>query len=170
MMVGETPRKRKATAPPAPSPTRGESRFRSPPPFIHSSLSNASRGRRGHTRQRSDMSSYRSSESGRLRRESFGGPLRGMSPIHAPVLGSSQGPSRESGSSERSEPPKHSVSSMLSSEEPRSASQHAAPTYAGGDGSEKRQRRTPPTESKAYGGAGQPGALREDDGEGEIGR
>lgn len=163
-MVGDTPKKRKATGQPTASPTRGETRFRSPPSFVPSSFSNSTRGRRGHTRQRSDMSSYRSSESGRSRRESFGGPLRGMSPIISSAFGSSQGPSRESGSSERSEPPKPSVSSMLS-EEPRASSQIPAPAYTS-EGSEKRQRRTPPSESRRHGGVEESSALREVEGEG----
>jgi hypothetical protein len=164
-MVGDTPKKRKATAQPTASPTRGETRFRSPPAFGHGNFSTTARPRRGHTRQRSDMSSYRSSESGRSRRESFGGPLRGMSPIPSSALGSSQGPSRgESGSSERSEPPKHSVSSMLS-EEPRPSSQMSAPSYMG-EGGEKRQRRTPPSDSRSYGRAPDSSALHEVEGEG----
>lgn len=163
-MVGDTPKKRKATGQPTASPTRGETRFRSPPTFGHGGLSTTARPRRGHTRQRSDMSSYRSSESGRSRRESFGGPLRGMSPIPSSALGSSQGPSRESGSSERSEPPKHSVSSMLS-EEPRQSSQLSGPSYMG-EGGEKRQRRTPPSDSRAYSGAPESSALHEVEGEG----
>ncbi|CAM1503975.1 Fc.00g015660.m01.CDS01 [Cosmosporella sp. VM-42] len=159
---GETPRKRKATGQHAPSPTRADTRFRSPPPFVQSSLSNPTRARRGHTRQRSDMSSYR--EPGRSRRESFGGPLRGLSPIRSSAPGPSQRPSHERGSSERerSESQKHSVSSMLS-EEPRPASQHSAPAFTG-ERSEKRQRQTPPSESQAHGGVGESGPSREGEG------
>ncbi|KAK0651250.1 hypothetical protein B0T16DRAFT_321704 [Cercophora newfieldiana] len=59
--IGESPRKRKAPGPqqPAPPPSSSQ-RFRSPP-FSHSTgLSNPPPGRRrGHSRQRSDLGSYR---------------------------------------------------------------------------------------------------------------
>lgn len=161
--TGETPRKRKATGqhPPAPSPPRGESRLRSPPPFVQSGLSNpAQRGRRGHTRQRSDFSPYRSSGPGRARRESFGGPLRRMSPIRSSTPGLLQ----DRVGSDRSESQKHSVSSMLS-EEPRPPSRHSLPAHATDEG-EHRLRRTPPAESKTPVGVEGTAPPREGAGEG----
>ncbi|VTT71080.1 unnamed protein product [Fusarium fujikuroi] len=106
--------KRKATGHHAPSPTRSEQRHRSPPPLSQSSSSSAAfRGsRRGHSRQRSDMSPFRVVGPGRSRRESFGGPLRRMSPIRA----STPMPSQERPGSEN----KQSVSAILSEEPPPS--------------------------------------------------
>ncbi|KAL1841030.1 hypothetical protein VTJ49DRAFT_7461 [Mycothermus thermophilus] len=76
---GESPRKRKApgSQPSAPSAT-GTPRQRSPP-FAH--IANPPPGRRrGHSRQRSDLGSYRSGPAGRVRAESSG-PGREMSPM-----------------------------------------------------------------------------------------
>ncbi|KAL8288583.1 hypothetical protein RB597_000618 [Gaeumannomyces tritici] len=62
--IGESPqRKRKATGPvPGPPPPSSQQRLRSPP-FVHSSTSAGGR-RRGHMRQRSDLSLYRPSGRG----------------------------------------------------------------------------------------------------------
>ncbi|KAJ4197574.1 hypothetical protein NW767_001182 [Fusarium falciforme] len=161
---GETPRKRKATGQhqPAPSPTRIEQRLRSPPPpFSQSSFVNPTSrgGRRGHTRQRSDMSPFRTAGPGRLRRESFGGPLRRMSPIR-----SSPGPSQERVGSERSESQKQSVSSLLS-EEPRPLSQHSGiPRPV--EEVERGHQQASPVETKPQTGAEEM-SRREGTGEGE---
>ncbi|KAH9908037.1 hypothetical protein F4778DRAFT_458883 [Xylariomycetidae sp. FL2044] len=111
----DSPKKRKATGPqqPAPPPST-QARFRSPP-FGQlsgpSTLSNPPAGRRrGHSRQRSDISSYRSM--GRGRTEGFV-PQRGPSP--------GLSVSRESAVGESSQQPRssaHSVSSLLSSDQP----------------------------------------------------
>ncbi|KAK3304233.1 uncharacterized protein B0T15DRAFT_557803 [Chaetomium strumarium] len=90
--LGESPRKRKAPGPqqPAPPPA-GAQRLRSPP-FAHSSgLSNPPPGRRrgggggggggGHSRQSSDLGSYRGAGGSRGRGESVG-PGRELSPMH----------------------------------------------------------------------------------------
>ncbi|KAK0705273.1 hypothetical protein B0H67DRAFT_674889 [Lasiosphaeris hirsuta] len=89
--VEESPRKRKAPGPQPPIPPPSSSqRFRSPP-FSHSAgLSNPPPGRRrGHSRQRSDLGSYR----GRGRGGEFLG--REASPMHA--AGGVGGASREGG-------------------------------------------------------------------------
>ncbi|KAI2631986.1 hypothetical protein GGR54DRAFT_645942 [Hypoxylon sp. NC1633] len=107
---GESPKKRKATGPHQAPPPPSQTRFRSPPfgqPGGSSTLSNPPPGRRrGHSRQRSDVSSYRPGGRGRI--EGFG-PHRGPSP--------SLGVSRESGVGELSQQTRsgaHSVSSLLS--------------------------------------------------------
>ncbi|KAL7623944.1 hypothetical protein AAE478_005501 [Parahypoxylon ruwenzoriense] len=106
----DSPKKRKATGPQQPAPPPSQSRFRSPPFGQHggpSTLSNPPPGRRrGHSRQRSDISSYRSAGRGRI--EGFG-PHRGLSP--------SLSASRETAVAEPSQQPRsaaHSVSSLLS--------------------------------------------------------
>ncbi|KAI1210375.1 uncharacterized protein F4807DRAFT_467150 [Annulohypoxylon truncatum] len=107
----ESPKKRKATGPQQPAPPPSQTRFRSPPFGQHggSPLSNPPPGRRrGHSRQRSDISTYRSAGRGRI--EPFG-PHRGLSP--------GLGPSREAGGGEPSQQQQprsgaHSVSSLLS--------------------------------------------------------
>lgn len=120
----ESPRKRKATGPQqaAPAPST-QARTRSPP-FSHqsglSTLSNPPPGRRrGHSRQRSDISSYRPTARGRG--EGFG-PYRGPSP----GFGSREGITTES--SQSTQQPRsgaHSVSSLLSDQpsSPRFASE-----------------------------------------------
>ncbi|KAH8677464.1 hypothetical protein BX600DRAFT_128469 [Xylariales sp. PMI_506] len=111
----DSPRKRKATGPQPAAPVPSTSLRHRSPPFSQSmgssTLSNPPLGRRrGHSRQRSDISTYRSA--GRSRAESFG-PSRGMSP----GLGGSSSTAREGS---QAEPPiqtrssAHSVSSMLS--------------------------------------------------------
>ncbi|KAK4455491.1 hypothetical protein QBC34DRAFT_420273 [Podospora aff. communis PSN243] len=130
--VGESPRKRKAPGPqqPAPPPSSSQ-RFRSPP-FSHSTgLSNPPPGRRrGHSRQRSDLGSYRA----RGRGESFAAH-REASPMHH--MGA--GYHRETGETSPQHPPPqqqqqqapqqapqppsgrsgaHSVSSLLSGNPP----------------------------------------------------
>lgn len=134
--VGESPRKRKATGPqPAAPPPNTQQRFRSPP-FSHSTgstISNPPPGRRrGHSRQRSDASTYR----GRGRAETIGS-TRGMSPMTAPGPGTAI--ERGGGSAEpssHSQPQAtqtriaaHSVSSLLSSDDhpPQAAHYPTAP-------------------------------------------
>ncbi|KAL2259911.1 hypothetical protein VTK26DRAFT_6251 [Humicola hyalothermophila] len=93
--VGESPRKRKAAGPQqaAPPPTSTTQRHRSPPFSQSAGLSNPPPGRRrGHSRQQSDVGSYR--PGGRIRGESSG-PGREMSPMH----GSGASPARDSGES-----------------------------------------------------------------------
>ncbi|KAF4961892.1 hypothetical protein FSARC_9990 [Fusarium sarcochroum] len=160
---GETPRKRKATGQhPAPSPTRSEQRFRSPPSYSQSSSSNVPfRGvRRGHSRQRSDMSPFRAVGPGRSRRESFGGPLRRRSPIRS----STPMPSQDRMGSERSEQ-KQSVSSMLS-EEPQPASRYQGPPHPSEEG-EHRYGRTSPVDSKTHRGMEEIPKPRDGAGEGQ---
>ncbi|RGP77990.1 hypothetical protein FLONG3_3825 [Fusarium longipes] len=147
MTIGETPRKRKAIGH-APSPSRSEQRYRSPPSFSQSSSSNAPfRGRgRGHSRQRSDMSPFRVTGPGRSRRESFGGPLRRRSPIRrSPVRSSTPMPQQERPANERSES-KQSVSAMLS-EEPQPGTQYPGPSHPG-DERGSRYRQASPEDSK----------------------
>ncbi|KAJ1338170.1 hypothetical protein MN608_01028 [Microdochium nivale] len=69
----ESPRKRKATGPPPPPPAPSSQIRARSPPFGHKS---ASARHRGHSRQRSDISSYRPST--RARGDSY--TFRGMSP------------------------------------------------------------------------------------------
>ena len=104
----ESPRKRKATGPQPAAPAPPQARNRSPP--FSQQISNPPPGRRrGHSRQRSDISSYR--PIGRGRGESFG-HYRGPSPGF--------GSSREGTMAESSQAPPqprssaHSVSSLLS--------------------------------------------------------
>ncbi|KAI0181414.1 hypothetical protein GGR52DRAFT_35932 [Hypoxylon sp. FL1284] len=97
----ESPKKRKATGPQQAAPPPSQ-RFRSPPAGQHSAIpfSNPPGRGRGHSRQRSDISSYRG--------RGFN-PHRGLSP--------SLGVSREAAIGESSQQPRssaHSVSSMLS--------------------------------------------------------
>ena len=109
----ESPRKRKATGPQqaAPAPT-SQARARSPPfgPSGSSTLSNPPPGRRrGHSRQRSDISSYRPTARGRG--ETFGGPYRGPSP----GFGAREGAAAESSqAAQQTRSSAHSVSSLLS--------------------------------------------------------
>ncbi|KAK4240243.1 hypothetical protein C8A03DRAFT_13419 [Achaetomium macrosporum] len=143
--VGESPRKRKAPGPqqPAPPPTAAQ-RHRSPP-FGHSTgLSNPPPGRRrgGHSRQASDLGSYRAG--GRGRGESLG-PGREMSPVHTSGASSARDSGGEPPSSTQhqaqvppfvppSAPPPsartgaHSVSSLLSDAplSPRATETHFA--------------------------------------------
>ncbi|KAK3297661.1 uncharacterized protein B0H64DRAFT_321300 [Chaetomium fimeti] len=80
--VGESPRKRKAPGPQQPAPPPSTALRHRSPPFLHSTgLSNPPPGRRrGHSRQRSDLGSYRPGP-GRGRGESLG-PGRETSPMH----------------------------------------------------------------------------------------
>lgn len=127
---GETPKKRKATGQhQQASPPAHHERFRSPPMFVQSNPSNPPMrgGRRSHTRQTSDVTNFRSTPLHHGRRDSFGGPLRRMSPIRSALPRPQQDyvDSEQSLKSERvetndgdemNEPPKHSVSSLLSDE------------------------------------------------------
>ncbi|KAL2015188.1 hypothetical protein VTK56DRAFT_6085 [Thermocarpiscus australiensis] len=96
---GESPRKRKATGTQQPAPPPSASHRHRSPPFSHSTgLSNPPAGRRrGHSRQRSDLGSYRSG-GGRGRGESSGTP-REMSPPMQASGASSARHSREASSS-----------------------------------------------------------------------
>lgn len=129
--VGESPRKRKATGPQqAAPPPSTQQRFRSPP-YAHntgSALSNPPPGRRrGHSRQTSEASTYR----GRGRAETIGS-TRGMSPLVA--SGPSPPRGTGGGSAEPSAYPQqqqtqgrstaHSVSSLLSSDDPTAQGGH----------------------------------------------
>ncbi|KAI0378456.1 hypothetical protein F5Y04DRAFT_291030 [Hypomontagnella monticulosa] len=157
----ESPKKRKATGPQPAAPPPSQARFRSPPFGQHgSTLSNPPPGRRrGHSRQRSDVSSYRSA--GRGRYDHFG-PHRGLSP--------GPGAPREGGMGESSQQPRssaHSVSSLLSDQpSPRYASEMRAQQ------SESERRNSPTTsDERPRGGgaagvgsaAGPPGPGREND-------
>ncbi|KAK4202575.1 hypothetical protein QBC40DRAFT_321409, partial [Triangularia verruculosa] len=123
--VGESPRKRKAAGPQPPIPPPSTAQRLRSPPFQHGAgLSNPPPGRRrGHSRQRSDLGSYRAGGRG-LRGESSG-PGREMSPMHTSGTSSA----RESEPSASSQPQQshrappqptpmragaHSVSSLLS--------------------------------------------------------
>ncbi|KAI0101816.1 hypothetical protein GGR51DRAFT_303906 [Nemania sp. FL0031] len=110
----DSPKKRKATGPQHAAPPPSQRRSRSPTfgqQAGTSVLSNPPPGRqRGHSRQRSDISAYRST--GRTRGEQFG-PHGGFSPgVGNPVVGTS----RETTFAEPYQQPRgsHSVSSMLS--------------------------------------------------------
>ncbi|KAK4122668.1 hypothetical protein N657DRAFT_656792 [Parathielavia appendiculata] len=136
---------------PAPPPTATH-RHRSPP-FLHSSgLSNPPPGRRrGHSRQRSDLGSYRPG-GGRVRGESLG-PGREMSPMHASgassVRDGGDAPSStlHQGHAPQFAPPPpqaasgrtgpHSVSSLLSDNPP--SPQSTAMNYTSGMAPEPRQ-------------------------------
>ncbi|KAK4189998.1 hypothetical protein QBC35DRAFT_118171 [Podospora australis] len=140
--VGESPRKRKAVGPQTAAPPPSTQRLRSPPFSQQSAaLSNPPPGRRrGHSRQRSDLGSYRSG--GRGRGESSGPGLglgREMSPMHTSGASSARDSEQPSSSSQHQQaqgqsqqiPPvrplpsqqqaptrtgAHSVSSLLSSD------------------------------------------------------
>ncbi|KAI1471550.1 uncharacterized protein F4812DRAFT_183491 [Daldinia caldariorum] len=154
----ESPKKRKATGPQQAPPPPSQARFRSPPFGQHSgssALSNPPPGRRrGHSRQRSDVSAYRSTGRGRI--EPFG-PHRGLSP--------GLGPSRETGVGEVSQSSRsgaHSVSSLLADQpSPRYASE-MRPHQSEGE-----RRNSPATsDERSRGGAtgvGSGGAGREND-------
>ncbi|KAI1298629.1 hypothetical protein F5Y03DRAFT_397997 [Xylaria venustula] len=110
----DSPKKRKATGPQHAAPPPSQRRSRSPTfgqQANPSVLSNPPQGRRrGHSRQRSDISVYRST--GRNRGEPFG-PHGGFSPgVGNPVVGTT----RETTFAEPYQQPRssHSVSSMLS--------------------------------------------------------
>ncbi len=175
-VVGDSPRKRKATGPQQAAPPPSSTQRLKSPPFAHSALSNPPPGRRrGHSRQRSDLGSYR--PPGRGRSEGLGSQ-RGTSPILA------SGPASTSRESEASstqhhhqqpfhaQPPPptpsrgaHTVSSLLS-DDPQSpqATQYAAgpsdmrPQHGEG---QHEQRRT--SEEMPRGGAGGSAASRERD-------
>ncbi|KAK7980634.1 hypothetical protein PG989_013091 [Apiospora arundinis] len=153
----DSPRKRKATGPPPPAAQGPSSqvRYRSPP-FSQSggpsTLGNPPPGRRrGHSRQRSDISAYRST---RGRGDSFG-PGRAMSP--------GLGTPREGGAPEGgSMQPRgtHSVSSLLSDQ--------PSPRYAMSDmrnhppGEERRQSPVS-SEERSRGGAPGSAPIRDSD-------
>lgn len=110
----DSPKKRKATGPQHAAPPPSQRRSKSPTfgqQVSTPALSNPPPGRhRGHSRQRSDISAYRSA--GRTRGEPFG-PHGGFSPgVGNPVVGTS----RETTFAEPYQQPRssHSVSSMLS--------------------------------------------------------
>ncbi|KAL1883081.1 hypothetical protein VTK73DRAFT_10007 [Phialemonium thermophilum] len=135
--TGESPRKRKATAPQSASAAFGASdRFRSPPrspPHHRTRLSNPPMGRRrGHMRQQSDLGIYRPESGTIITRE--GVSVRAGSPLHTSEAASA----RESGetSSTSSQPHiasrggAHSVSSLLVDERATSFSRQYMPGSA----------------------------------------
>lgn len=161
----DSPRKRKATGPQQAAPPPNTQASRRSPPFVYSAglstLSNPPPGRRhGHSRQRSDYSSYR--PTGRGRGDSYG-PSR----PHTPGLGTPvEGVPLESSVQARTNT--HTVSSMLS--------EHPSPQYGGESRSQKQQqqhdypgdseRRHSPnsTDEKARaGGAAPPAGRTRDD-------
>ncbi|KAK4228499.1 hypothetical protein QBC38DRAFT_361754 [Podospora fimiseda] len=136
----ESPRKRKAVGPPQVPPPSTMQRLRSPTFSQSAALSNPPPGRRrGHSRQRSDVGTYRS---GSLRgRAESAGPGRELSPMHmsgASSVRESNEPSSQQqqiSSSSRTFPPQapsrtgaHSVSSLLSDNptSPQAATLHFA--------------------------------------------
>ncbi|KAI1878770.1 hypothetical protein JX265_002947 [Neoarthrinium moseri] len=140
----DSPRKRKATGPQQAAPPPNTQASRRSPPFGHSmgpsTISNPPPGRRrGHSRQRSDISSYRS----RARGDSFG-PSRALSPgLNATREGAPlEGSLHTRGSA-------HSVSSLLSD--------HASPRYGSemrGQKGEPERRQSPgSSDDKSRGGA-----------------
>lgn len=155
---GEVPRKRKAPGPQQPGGGTGDQRLRSPPILTYSNTSDLAPGRRGHKRQRSDMSWRMSS------------PGQGEWREHRERRRKSLSPQRESSGGTgrtviKGEGGGHPVSSLLSTE-PESAADHyrqtqqppmqqprqyelesqrAAPTYARYRSEERDDpRRTPP--------------------------
>ncbi|ETS77511.1 hypothetical protein PFICI_11385 [Pestalotiopsis fici W106-1] len=160
----DSPRKRKATGPQQAAPPPNTQASRRSPPFGHSStLANPPQGRRrGHSRQRSDLSSYRSAAGGRGRGDSFG-PSRALSPgLGTPV----EGVPLESSAQVRTGT--HTVSSMLS-EQP-------SPPYTGESRTQQHQqqhdqtgesdrRRSPNSadEQTRTGGAARPASRTRDD-------
>ncbi|KAL2174250.1 uncharacterized protein P884DRAFT_209456 [Thermothelomyces heterothallicus CBS 202.75] len=152
---GESPRKRKAPGPqqPAPPPSTTTHRHRSPPFLQATRLSNPPPGRRrGHSRQRSDLGSYRSG-AGRGRGE-MSDPGRESSPMHAPGTDSARdGGNPPSSAPQQTQVPQpapapaqapsgprtgaHSVSSLLSDDpqSPGATARH----FASGTHSEARK-------------------------------
>lgn len=187
--VSESPKKRKATGPqPGAPPPSSHQRFRSPP-FSHTtgSLANPPAGRRrGHARQRSDLSSYRGAGrggyggSGGGGGSGSGGHSRGMSPSpYSSAPPSATGSLREGdegGGSSRSQQQQpssqprsgggHTVSSLLSEDVPSASGPpygqgHREPPDRGSRGGSER-RRSPhrPSDDKstsATGGLGDGG-------------
>ncbi|KZL66046.1 hypothetical protein CI238_06239 [Colletotrichum incanum] len=139
---GESPRnKRKATGPQQAPPPPIQQRLRSPPFHGGSTLGNPPPGRRrGHSRQHSDISSYR--PTGRGRGESFGTP-RGMSPQ---VTSFGTGPEHGESTSGQQQQTRivggHSVSSLLS-EEPSRAAQYSSASSEAYQGQSEERRRSP---------------------------
>lgn len=133
----DSPRKRKATGPQQAAPPPNTQASRRSPPFGYSAgsstLSNPPPGRRhGHSRQRSDYSSYR--PTGRGRGDSYG-PSR----PHTPGLGTPvEGVPLESSVQARTNT--HTVSSMLS--------EHPSPQYGGESRSQKQQQHDYPGDSE----------------------
>lgn len=161
----DSPRKRKAIGPQQAAPPPNTQASRRSPPFGHSTgsstLSNPPPGRRrGHSRQRSDLSSYRSA--GRGRGDSFG-PSRALSPsLGTPV----EGVPLESSAQVRTGT--HTVSSMLS-EQPsppyggESRSQHQQQQHDQPGESERRHSPNSADEQTRTGGAARPDSRTRDD-------
>lgn len=158
-----SPKKRKATGPqqPAPPPT-SQPQYTSPPfSQTGSSVSNTpSSRRRGHSRQRSDMSSRALDSYGRPSSRQGGFTSRGLaSPIQAQSgeqsqvsVASTEPPRRRSGGS-------HPVSSLLEQSEPRPQSQaqpsHQSqrdPQYSAGPEMRHEARRVSPEGESSRGG------------------
>lgn len=173
--VGESPRKRKATGPQqAAPPPSTQQRYRSPP-FAHSAgsaLSNPPPGRRrGHSRQTSEASTYR----GRGRAETIGS-TRGMSPLAPSGPSSARGTGR--GSAEPSaysqqqatqaRSTAHSVSSLLSSDDPSAQTAQYPPAPAAntrgqqGRGDSRQNSPHSGDERSRVGGAGSAGPRERD--------
>ncbi|KAI1179492.1 hypothetical protein F4777DRAFT_433166 [Nemania sp. FL0916] len=149
--TSDSPKKRKATGPQHAVPPPSQRRSRSPTfgqQAATAVLSNPPPGRqRGHSRQRSDISTYRSA--GRGRGEPFG-QHGGFSPgIGNPVVGTS----RETTFAEPYQQPRggHSVSSMLSDQP---SSRYPPEARSSGQSSEGGQRSRATSEER--GRAGQP--------------
>ncbi|KAJ2897815.1 hypothetical protein MKZ38_004377 [Zalerion maritima] len=126
--VGESPKKRKATGP-QPGPPMTQQRLRSPP-FVHpgpSAIANPPPGRRrgGHSRQRSDLSSYRGGSS------RGGASHRVASPIG--LGGSGSGGFSREGTSEPSRHHEQQQQHQLSSHAPGRASAHSVSSLLSSD-------------------------------------
>ncbi|KAI1128234.1 hypothetical protein F5Y10DRAFT_292254 [Nemania abortiva] len=135
--TSDSPKKRKATGPQHAVPPPSQRRSRSPTFGQQPStsvLSNPPPGRqRGHSRQRSDISAYRST--GRNRGEQFG-PHGGFSPgVGNPVVGTS----RETTFAEPYQQPRggHSVSSMLSDQPSSRYAPDARPSAQPSEGGQR---------------------------------
>jgi len=146
--IVDSPKKRKATGPHQAAPPPNQRRSRSPPFSQQSNtsvLSNPPPGRRrGHSRQRSDISAYRSA--GRSRGDAFA-PHGGFSPgVANPVVGTS----RETTFAEPYQHPRtsHSVSSMLSDQP---SSRYPPDSRATGHQSEGGRRSRATSEERARG-------------------
>lgn len=154
-VVGESPRKRKAAGPQqAAPPPNTQQRFRSPP--FSSTISNPPPGRRrGHSRQGSDVSTFR-----RGRAETIGS-TRGMSPMSTASARETAGtPAQQASFSQppsaqqQTRNPAHSVSSLLSSDNPSPRMAH----YSSAPAAESRgpQGRTDSRQGSPHSSEGRP--------------
>lgn len=150
-----SPKKRKATGPQQPAPPPTSQPHYTSPPFSHggSSVSNTPQARRrGHSRQRSDVSARGFGDYGRNNRHR---PEAGFtsSNLQSPIQVSEQGhhssePRRHSGGS-------HSVSSMLQQSDrgPQPTQQHqqpqASPRFSAGPEMRQAERRQTPEDANS---------------------